>query len=176
VTEPLHSASVRQQVNSIAYQPQQERAYPRLVPRALRSIERPNNANLKVKALGVGERERTSHDLHVGAGRGRPSLRREFVDVLRQLGRPACCRRATWWSSSWPESRGMGGGVSLTETVGGIDMQCNKGRAMRDGLHRTSPSCRSCSTACSRTFSGAGSPMEGPHATRPGTAARTVVG
>jgi hypothetical protein len=32
----------------------------------------------------------------------------------------------------------MGGGVSLTETVGGIDMQCNKGRAMRDGLHRTS--------------------------------------
>jgi hypothetical protein len=70
----------------------------------------------------------------------------------------------------------MGGGVSLTETVGGIDMQCNKGRAMRDGLHRTSPSCRSCSTACSRTFSGAGSPLEGPHSTRTGTAARTVVG
>ena len=77
-----------QQVNLIAYQPQQERAYRRLVPRAVRSIEHPNNANLKVKALGVGERERTSHDIHVGAGRGRPSLRREFVDVLRQLGRP----------------------------------------------------------------------------------------
>jgi hypothetical protein len=57
-----------QQVNLIAYQPQQERAYRRLVPRAVRSIEHPNNANLKVKALGVGERERTSHDIHVGAG------------------------------------------------------------------------------------------------------------
>jgi hypothetical protein len=77
-----------QQVNSIADQPQQERAYRRLVPRAVRSIERPNNANLKVKALGVGERERTSHDIHVGASGGCPSLRREFVDVLRQLGRP----------------------------------------------------------------------------------------
>ena len=38
--------------------------------------------------MGVGERERTSHDIHVGADRGRPSLRREFVDILRQLGRP----------------------------------------------------------------------------------------
>jgi hypothetical protein len=81
-----------QQVNLIAYQPQQERAYRRLVPRAVRSIEHPNNANLKVKALGVGERERTSHDIHVGAGGGCPTLRREFVDVLR-LGRPTFVAR-----------------------------------------------------------------------------------
>jgi hypothetical protein len=76
VTEPLDSASVRQQVNSIAYQPQQKRAYRRLVPRAVRSIERPNNANLKVKALGVGERERTSHDISQRNGGGLERARR----------------------------------------------------------------------------------------------------
>jgi hypothetical protein len=38
-------------------------------------------ANGQLKAFGVGERERTSHDIHVGAGGGCPSLLREFVDV-----------------------------------------------------------------------------------------------